>query len=686
MNVQKKSVSLSKLGRAALWYAIERGWRVFPLHSVSGVGCSCGSSSCGGAGKHPRTERGCLDATTDTAAIQSWWERWPDANVGIATGAGLVVIDVDPRHGGDDTLVDLVRALGAIPDTVEALTGGGGRHIYLASETPVRNSAALLGPGIDVRGDGGYVVAAPSTHESGRVYGWEVSSRPEAVEVASVPAAWLDAMVRKPKLRALPGGQGEPIAAGARNDTLYRRACSMRSFGDDEATILAQLLSLNELRCQPPLDPAEVKKIVHSACKHEAGLSPEYQAAKDHAVRCVDAAEGGVTNETGDWMADLFRTPRGAVRNSFANLCAILRFASEYGAALRYDEMNLTPMLDGAAVSDAALGAVRERIERTYGIAPSADAISAALLTVSYERRYHPVQDYLNGLVWDDTERLATVAARILHADATPINATMLRAWFISAVARALRPGCKVDTALVLVGPQGVQKSGFFRVLGGKWFSDTAINLDSKDAFQQLRAAWIYEWGEIEQITGRAHAGKVKAFVTSQVDSFRPPFARTIAAYDRANVIVGSTNEDQFLNDATGSRRFWVVRVNGQINLEALAAERDQLWAEAVHAFRAGDPWWLSGEAEGLRSESSEDFRVSDPWEEAVSAWIDTRVPDSAKTYTTRQILTTALAVRVEDQTQAAANRVAAIMKKLGFRNKVAKLDGKAQRIWEVLK
>ena len=158
------AVKLSKLGRSALMYAAQYGWRVFPLHSIDNGACTCADSKCTGTkpGKHPRTPNGCLDATTDTGAIRVWWERWPDANVGIATGGGLVVIDVDPRHGGDDGLVDLRARLGELPDTVECLTGSGGRHIYVSvgEGVVVRNSAGTLAPGVDIhvvsgiRGDG----------------------------------------------------------------------------------------------------------------------------------------------------------------------------------------------------------------------------------------------------------------------------------------------------------------------------------------------------------------------------------------------------------------------------------------------------------------------------------------------------------------------------------------------------
>ena len=200
------AVKLSKLGRSALMYAAQYGWRVFPLHSIDNGACTCGDAKCTGTkpGKHPRTPKGCLDATTDTGVIRGWWERWPDANVGIATGGGLVVIDVDPRHGGDDGLVDLRARLGELPDTVECLTGSGGRHIYVSvgEGVTVRNSAGTLAPGVDIRGEGGYVVAAPSVHTSGRSYAWEASSRPDEVEVAPMPAAWLDV-----------GEQGDGIVA-----------------------------------------------------------------------------------------------------------------------------------------------------------------------------------------------------------------------------------------------------------------------------------------------------------------------------------------------------------------------------------------------------------------------------------------------------------------------------------------
>lgn len=275
---------------SALWYAAQRGWRVFPLHNLKASGaCTCGERDCS-KGKHPRTPNGCNDASTDPAQIRAWWKRWPLANVGIATGRGLVVLDVDPRNDGAESLSDLLTSLGQLPDTVEVLTGGGGRHIYLSAVDTtagkvfeVRNSASVLGRGVDVRGDGGYVVAPPSSHESGQPYRWEASSRPEEKPVAPCPPAWLRALTDRPKLRALPGGKGEPFPEGQRNDSLYRRGCSMRSAGFDLAAIEAALHRENETRCVPTLDPVEVRKIAESCARLPEGLSPGYQAKREEA-------------------------------------------------------------------------------------------------------------------------------------------------------------------------------------------------------------------------------------------------------------------------------------------------------------------------------------------------------------------------------------------------------------------
>jgi hypothetical protein len=161
---------------AALAYAAQ-GWAVLPLHTPQKGGCSCGHP-CGSVGKHPLTAHGVKDASTEPARIRSWWQRWPQANVGIATGAasGLVVLDVDVRHAGEWSLGLLQQQQHApLPPTLTAATGGGGWHLFfrLPPDGLVRNATALLGlPGLDVRGEGGYVVAAPSQHACGACYRW----------------------------------------------------------------------------------------------------------------------------------------------------------------------------------------------------------------------------------------------------------------------------------------------------------------------------------------------------------------------------------------------------------------------------------------------------------------------------------------------------------------------------------
>jgi len=222
------AIAVRLLVDVALEYA-ERGWYVFPL--VAG-------------GKTPLTAHGLKDATTDSEQIGEWWTRWPDANVGIATGRGsdLVVVDVDPRHGGT------LASLGELPRTARVRTGGGGWHLYFRypQGEDVRNSSNKVAPGIDVRGEGGYVVAPGSLHESGRRYEWEVETEiadipqlmtsKKRAEKATVPAVVRGGWLERAVARVVDEGEG-------RNDAGFWLACQLRDDGVGEteaADILAE--------------------------------------------------------------------------------------------------------------------------------------------------------------------------------------------------------------------------------------------------------------------------------------------------------------------------------------------------------------------------------------------------------------------------------------------------------------
>jgi hypothetical protein len=246
----------------ALHYASVLGWRVFPLHTPIDEGvCSCGNAHCQNTGKHPRTPRGLNDATNDSEQIKRWWQRWPDANIGIRTGAasGLLVIDVDPRHGGWQGLEELFkRTLEVFPPTVEVITGSGGRHFFFRMpEADIRNSTGKLGAGLDVRANGGYVVAAPSVHASGKRYQWANEEAP----LADVPYGVLKELIAKPRIvrgasntATTHKWTGGEIPDGSRNKTLFQQvACSMRGRGAGEQEILDALIDANQ-RCSPPLN------------------------------------------------------------------------------------------------------------------------------------------------------------------------------------------------------------------------------------------------------------------------------------------------------------------------------------------------------------------------------------------------------------------------------------------------
>jgi hypothetical protein len=201
---------------------------------------------------------------------------WPQANIAIATGAlsGLVVLDVDSYKGGADSLRALEQCYGPLPETVQQLTGGGGAHYLFAHPgSHIGNSTDKVGGGIDIRGDGGYIIAPPSLHKSGTRYSWEASSEPDETALASMPD-WLLALCQETTGRTAPSAAA-PIPGGQRNDTLFRMGCSFRARGCTEAVILAALREMNRTQCSPPLAETEVEKIAASCAGYEAGARRE---------------------------------------------------------------------------------------------------------------------------------------------------------------------------------------------------------------------------------------------------------------------------------------------------------------------------------------------------------------------------------------------------------------------------
>ena len=294
---------------AALSYAA-RGWPVFPLHTATKGRCSCGREACSSPGKHPRTEHGLLDATKDEGIIRRWWRQWPDANIGIVTGepSGIIVLDVDTRNGGDESLQQLETEHGCLPRTQEARTGGG-RHLYFqAPQMPLRSRPSFRA-GIDIKAEGGYVVVPPSAHALGTRYRWITDSSAQQAE----PPAWLLAALAQPIAGDVQeaNGEREAFEEGERNDRLTSLAGFLRSNGFGPSAVKEELQQFNLRRCNPPLDPKEVQAVVQSVCRYPLGPRCNIHAATSEVARSAEknlrfrtareiAAE---TPENPDWVA-----------------------------------------------------------------------------------------------------------------------------------------------------------------------------------------------------------------------------------------------------------------------------------------------------------------------------------------------------------------------------------------------
>lgn len=286
-----------------------------------------------------------------------------------------------------------------------------------------------------------------------------------------------------------------------------------------------------------------------------------------------------------------------------ANVHDILAKSEEWQGVVAFDEFAQrvvklkAPPYQGGAIGEWVStddSRTAMALSRMFKFTPSSALVAEAIEVIARENGFHPPRRWLRGLVWDGIPRLDDWLCDYMGAEKTAYTMRVSRWYLMGMVARVMRPGVKFDYCLVLEGEQGLLKSGAFAVLGGEWFGDTDINLDNKDSMSALQGKWVYEFQELGSLA-RHESSKQKSFISRQVDEFRPVYGRREIRCPRQVVFGGTTNETWDWNkDPTGGRRFWPIRVINDVHIEGLASAREQLFAEAVVRFDAGEKFWPS--------------------------------------------------------------------------------------------
>ena len=314
-----------------------------------------------------------------------------------------------------------------------------------------------------------------------------------------------------------------------------------------------------------------------------------------------------------DLVSKLDVSSKGVIKDTIDNAFIILTNDPQLKGKYYYDEFRERPIVEGDLPwqkmcdrttelwVDTDDSGLRQYFEKNFGLC-SAPKIKDATELAMLEYKRHPVRDYLDGLIWDGEERADTLFIKYLGASDSEYTRAVTRKALIGAVARIYKPGCKHDHMLVLIGPQGCRKSTTLAKLGKRWFSDSLYTVNGKDAYEQLQGYWLIEMGEMAA-TRKAELEQIKQFLSKQTDSYRAAYARRTQEHPRQCAFFGTTNDDEFMRDSTGGRRFWPVMVTNkgrEMSAQLTSDVVDQIWAEIVSYYKAGEQWHLSDEMEAV--------------------------------------------------------------------------------------
>jgi predicted P-loop ATPase len=399
---------------------------------------------------------------------------------------------------------------------------------------------------------------------------------------------------------------------------------------------------------------------------------PKLDGPVDPAAHFEDVE--GSTAPRKAWLAAAIKAKNGEPLSILKNVVTALRLDPKISACFAFDEMQARPMLMRALPDEPDLAAPRPVVDtdisvlecylQSEGLRGIGEGVTTRGMAMrASERSFNPVRDYLNGLRWDGTSRLAGWLGRYLGASRSPYIDAIGIMFLIALVARIRRPGVKADHMLVLEGAQGAKKSTACAVLAGAWFSDALPDIrQGKDASIHLAGKWLIEVAEMSAM-GKADHAALKAFITRTHERYRPPYGKFEVDQPRQCIFIGTTNASVYLRDESGGRRFWPVGV-GAIDIDALARDRDQLFAEAVVRFEAGDPWWPDATFEREHIAPEQDARFEeDAWEANLAKFLDEQ-PGSVLV---GDVARDALFIATSRLGRAEQTRITAAMTRLGW-------------------
>lgn len=790
-----------------LW---RRGWKVFPLP--------------------PRSKRATLRgwptaaAMADLPRVRGWWARTPTANVAVVCGSvsGVWVLDVDGA-AGHAHLAALVEAHGPLPATFTVRRASNlhlyfrvpqgtriGRSIRIKAVRPPHLSGEA--GGLDVLGDGGYVVGPHSMHPDGMRYlpspctevaeppSWlvDVITRETAADVASAArgngggeGTSVPAGAPPRRLRAVDDTEGAALAssalrtapqrlqsaaAGTGNTTLNREAHGLAACRVDRQAAWDALWPVWEARKggqgvgsaealrefkatfesgwragsatlrvpratgprtrgprgagarAPRLSPApastaaavleEARGVVDDAGDDAEGSNagergsnapqPGPATARAETPARVEPIEARRGRDPRSFLSRVLRTKDGDPKTSSWNVALLL--LGHAPGVLQYDlhredviVLREPPWSIGSRarartyprpLEQADVLAAGIWLQDQTGVGFRAANVSEGLEAAAREDTVDTWGDWLRGLRWDGVDRLPDWLSDFMGARKTAWTQAVGCRWLMAAAARALRPGAKADNVLVFESKQGKRKSSALRALttgalqaGGPtsiWFSDMPIDVTHKDTIETMCGVVIWEMGELSGVK-KADVDALKAFITRQEDHFRRPFALRPIHVPRRTLFAASTNDDTYLADPTGARRWWPVRVHEVVNVDGLLAVREQLWAEAVARVERGERWWLDGELDEDRelvetqARITERRRITHPWESVLAAKLDRwQEPLSIA-----QVLEKCLDIPPGRQTRADAMQAASVLRhQLGWTKRRERDSGDISRLW----